>query len=102
MIEAVKRRWEDQYARWMNESLARSREADHYRELAHAMTTANSVITTSLGRLGHSEPAGHHGLAHCHQHVGSGRMVSPLVQLVGSVAHLWPVPCCQEAFGRFV
>lgn len=80
--EAVKRRWEDYYARWMNESLARSREADHYREMAHAMTTSNSVITTSLGALAILNQLVTMGSLIA-TNMLSGRMVSPLVQLVG-------------------
>jgi ATP-binding cassette subfamily C protein LapB len=79
--EAVKRRWEDYYARWMNESLARSREADHYRELAHAMTTGNSVITTSLGALAILNQLVTMGSLVA-TNMLSGRMVSPMVQLV--------------------
>jgi ATP-binding cassette subfamily C protein LapB len=78
----VRRRWEDYYARWMNESLARSREADHYRELAHAMTTANSVLTTSLGALAILNQLITMGALIATNMLG-GRMVSPLVQLVG-------------------
>lgn len=80
--ESVRRRWEDHYARWMNESLARSREADHYRELAHAMTTANSVLTTSLGALAILNQLITMG-ALIATNMLAGRMVSPLVQLVG-------------------
>lgn len=80
--EAVKRRWEDYYARWMNESLARSREADHYRELAHAMSTGNSVVTTSLGALAILNQLVTMGSLVA-TNMLSGRMVSPLVQLVG-------------------
>ena len=79
--ESIKRRWEDQYARWMNESLARSREADHYREMAHAMTTANSVFTTSLGALAILNQLVTMGSLIA-TNMLSGRMVSPLVQLV--------------------
>ena len=80
--ESVRMRWEDHYARWMNESLARSREADHYRELAHAMTTANSVVTTSLGALAILSQLITMG-ALIATNMLAGRMVSPLVQLVG-------------------
>jgi ATP-binding cassette subfamily C protein LapB len=80
--ESVRRRWEDYYARWMNESLARSREADHYREMAHAMTTANSVITTSLGALAILNQLITMGSLIATNMLG-GRLVSPLVQLVG-------------------
>jgi len=80
--EAVKRRWEDYYARWMNESLARSREADHYRELSHAMTTGNMVLTTSLGALAILNQMLTMGSLIA-TNMLAGRMVSPLVQLVG-------------------
>ena len=80
--ESVRRRWEDHYARWMNESLTRSREADHYRELAHGMTTANSVLTTSLGALAILNQLITMG-ALIATNMLAGRMVSPLVQLVG-------------------
>ena len=78
---AVEQRWENFYAKWMNESLARSRESDHYRELAHGMTTANSVIVTSVGALailGQLLTMG----ALIATNLLAGRMVSPLVQLV--------------------
>ena len=80
--ESVQRRWEDHYARWMNESLARSREADHYRELAHGMTTANSVLTTSIGALAILNQLISMGSLIA-TNMLAGRMVSPLVQLVG-------------------
>jgi ATP-binding cassette subfamily C protein LapB len=80
--ESVRRRWEDYYARWMNESLARSREADHYREMAHAMTTANSVLTTSIGALAILSQLITMGALIATNMLG-GRLVSPLVQLVG-------------------
>ncbi len=79
--ESVKARWETHYARWLNESVARSREADHYRELAHAMTTANSVLTTSIGALAILSQYLTMG-ALIATNILSGRMVSPLVQLV--------------------
>lgn len=79
--EAVEQRWESFYAKWMNESLARSRESDHYRELAHAMTTSNSVIVTSLGALAILSQLITLG-ALTATNILSGRMVSPLVQLV--------------------
>ena len=80
--ESVHRRWEDHYARWMNESLARSREADHYRELAHAMSTGNSVLTTSLGALAILNQLISMGSLIA-TNMLAGRMVSPLIQLVG-------------------
>ena len=78
---AVEKRWEIFYAKWMNESLARSRESDHYREMAHGMTTANTVIMTSVGALailGQLLTMG----ALIATNILAGRMVSPLVQLV--------------------
>lgn len=79
--EAVEQRWELFYAKWMNESLARSRESDHYRELAHAMSTSNSVIVTSLGALAILSQLITLG-ALTAINILSGRMVAPLVQLV--------------------
>ncbi|MGI9151436.1 MAG: peptidase domain-containing ABC transporter [Limnohabitans sp.] len=78
---AVEQRWENFYAKWMNESLARSRESDHYRELAHGMTTANSVIVTSIGALAILAQFLTMG-ALIATNLLAGRMVSPLVQLV--------------------
>lgn len=78
---AVEQRWENYYAKWMNESLARSRESDHYRELAHGMTTANSVIVTSVGALAILAQMLTMG-ALIATNLLAGRMVSPLVQLV--------------------
>lgn len=78
---AVEQRWENFYAKWMNESLARSRESDHYRELAHGMTTANSVIVTSIGALAILSQFMTMGALIATNLLG-GRMVSPLVQLV--------------------
>ena len=80
--ESVHRRWEDHYAKWLNESLARSREADHFRELAHAMTTGNSVLTTSIGALAILNQLITMGSLIATNMLG-GRMVSPLIQLVG-------------------
>jgi ATP-binding cassette subfamily C protein LapB len=78
---AVEQHWENFYAKWMNESLARSRESDHYRELAHGMTTANSVIVTSVGALAILSQFMTMGALIATNLLG-GRMVSPLVQLV--------------------
>ena len=79
--DAVKAQWEAHYARWLNESVARSREADHYREVAHAMTTANSVITTSIGALAILSQYMTMG-ALIATNILAGRMISPMVQLV--------------------
>ena len=35
----------------MGEALERGREADHYRDVAHAMSTLNTVVTTGFGAL---------------------------------------------------
>jgi ATP-binding cassette subfamily C protein LapB len=78
---AVEQYWDGFYAKWMNESLARSRESDHYREMAHAMTTANTVIVTSLGALAILAQFLTMG-ALIATNILAGRMVSPLVQLV--------------------
>jgi len=78
---ATAARWEDRYATWLNESLVRSREADHYREVAHAMTTANTVMVTTVGALiilSQNLTLG----ALIATNILTGRMVSPLVQLV--------------------
>jgi ATP-binding cassette, subfamily C, bacterial LapB len=79
---AVEARWESFYSKWLNESLARSREADHYREMAHAMTTLNTVVTTSVGALAILSQLMTMG-ALIATNLLAGRMVSPLVQLVG-------------------
>ena len=78
---AIEAYWEKYYANWLNESLARSREADHYRELAHVMTTANSVVTTTIGALAILSQMMTMG-ALIAVNMLAGRMVSPLVQLV--------------------
>jgi len=88
--DAVKAQWEAHYARWLNESVARSREADHYREVAHAMTTANSVITTSIGALAILSQYMTMG-ALIATNILAGRMISPMVQLVSQ----W------RSFGQF-
>ena len=88
--DAITNRWEEHYARWLNESVARSREADHYREVAHAMTTANSVITTSVGALAILSQFMTMG-ALIATNILAGRMISPMVQLVSQ----W------RSFGQF-
>ena len=80
--DTARGRWDRNYAAWMSEALGRSREADHYRDVAHAMTTANTVITTGFGALailGNMMTMGSLIAAN----ILAGRMVSPLVQLVG-------------------
>lgn len=75
-------RWEKNYVAWMSEALGRSRESDHYRDLATGMTTLNTVLTTGLGAiaiLSHLMTMG----ALIAANILAGRMISPLVQLVG-------------------
>lgn len=74
-------RWDASYAAWLNESIARSRESDHYRELGHSMTMINTVVVTSVGALiilNQNLTLG--GLIAAN--ILSGRMLAPLVQLV--------------------
>ena len=80
--ETARARWEAQHAAWMDEALARSREADHYRDLAHGMSTLNTVVTTGFGALailGQLMTMGSLIAAN----ILAGRLVAPLVQLVG-------------------
>jgi ATP-binding cassette subfamily C protein LapB len=75
-------RWEKNYVAWMSEALVRSNESDHYRDVAHGMTTLNTVITTGFGALAilsHLMTMGSLIAAN----ILAGRMISPLVQLVG-------------------
>jgi ATP-binding cassette subfamily C protein LapB len=74
-------RWDGRYASWLNESLGRSREADHFREMAHGMTTANTVMVTTVGALMILSQNLTMG-ALIATNILTGRMVSPLVQLV--------------------
>lgn len=75
-------RWEQQYAAWMDESLTRSRASDHYRDIAHGMTTLNSVVTTGFGALAILANLMTMG-ALIAANILAGRMIAPLVQLVG-------------------
>lgn len=84
-------RWESGYAAWMDEALQRGRESDHYRDVAHGMTTVTTVVTTGFGALailGNYMSMG----ALIAANILAGRMVSPLVQLVGH----W------RSFGQFI
>ena len=79
--EPASMRWDARYAAWLEESLSRSREADHFRDVAHGMTTANTVMVTTVGALlilGQHLTLG----ALIATNILTGRMVSPLVQLV--------------------
>ncbi|MES2538795.1 MAG: ATP-binding cassette domain-containing protein [Pseudomonadota bacterium] len=75
-------RWDKNYAEWMSEALARSRESDHYRDLAYGMTTLNTVVTTGFGALAILANLMTMG-ALIAANILAGRMISPLVQLVG-------------------
>lgn len=78
----ARQRWEASYAMWMDEALLRGREADHYRDVAHAMTTVNTVVMTGFGALAILSNLMSMGALIAANILG-GRMVSPLVQLVG-------------------
>ncbi|NDY90858.1 ATP-binding cassette domain-containing protein [Ideonella sp. TBM-1] len=79
---ALGQRWEQAYARWMQDSLARSREMDHYRDLAQGMSVASTVIGTSAGALFILQQLmTMGGLIACN--ILAGKLVQPMVQLVG-------------------
>lgn len=75
-------RWEKNHAAWMEEALARSQKSDHYRDLAHGMTTMNTVVTTGFGALAILSNLMTMG-ALIAANILAGRMIAPLVQLVG-------------------
>lgn len=80
--DAITTRWESRYAEWLEESATRSRQGDHYRDLAHGMQLALTVAMTSVGAiaiLGHEMTMGSMIAAN----ILSGRVIGPLVQLVG-------------------
>lgn len=80
--DPMRSRWEWHYSQWMTESLARSREGDHFRDLAHAMSVASTVIVTTVGALAILNQMMSMG-ALIAANILSGKLVSPLVQLVG-------------------
>ena len=80
--EAAYVRWENNYVSWMSEALGRSREADHYRDVAFSMTTLNTVVTTGFGAIAILSQFMTMG-ALISANILAGRMISPLVQLVG-------------------
>lgn len=80
--QAASQRWEAHYANWMGNSLHRSREYDTHRDLATAMTTLNTVMTTSVGALAILSQMMTMG-ALIAANILSGKLISPLVQLVG-------------------
>jgi ATP-binding cassette subfamily C protein LapB len=79
---AATQRWETHYACWMSDSLERSRENDRYRDLATEMTVLNTVVVTSVGALAILSQLMTMGALIAANILG-GKMVSPLVQLVG-------------------
>ena len=79
--DAITTRWESRYAEWLEESATRSRQGDHYRDLAHGLQLALTVAMTSVGAiaiLGHEMTMGSMIAAN----ILSGRVIGPLVQLV--------------------
>lgn len=80
--QSARARWERQHAAWMGEALERGREADHYRDVAHAMSTLNTVVTTGFGALAILSQLMTMG-ALIAANILAGRLVAPLVQLVG-------------------
>jgi ATP-binding cassette subfamily C protein LapB len=66
----------------MSEALARSREADHYRDVAYSMTTLNTIVITGFGALAILSQLMTMG-ALIATNILAGRMIAPLVQLVG-------------------
>jgi ATP-binding cassette, subfamily C, bacterial LapB len=89
--DGMRMRWEWHYGRWMEESLNRSREMDQYRDIAQGMSTAATVAMTSLGALAILNQLMSMG-ALVAVNMLAGKLVSPLVQLVGQ----W------RAYGQFV
>jgi ATP-binding cassette subfamily C protein LapB len=79
---SARERWEHQHAVWMNEALERGREADHYRDVAHGLSTLNTVVTTGFGALAILSQLMTMG-ALIAANILAGRLVAPLVQLVG-------------------
>lgn len=78
---AINTRWESRYAEWLEESVKRSRQGDHYRDMAHALSVASTVAVTSVGALAilnQSMTMG--GLIASNMLVG--RVIGPLTQLV--------------------
>jgi ATP-binding cassette, subfamily C, bacterial LapB len=78
---AINLRWEARYAEWLEESAQRSHKGDHFRDLAHGLTMASTVVMTSVGALailGHDMTMGSLIAAN----ILSGRIMSPLTQLV--------------------
>ena len=74
-------RWDQAYANWLNDSLARSRDSDHFREISQVLMMANTVVITSVGALiilGQNLTIG----ALIAANILSGKTVGPIVQLI--------------------
>lgn len=80
--QSATQRWETHYARWMADSLERSREGDRFRDLATEMTVLNTVVVTSVGALAILSQLMTMGALIAANILG-GKLVAPLVQLVG-------------------
>lgn len=80
--QSARQRWEHQHAAWMSEAQERGRESDHYRDVAHAMSTLSTVVTTGFGALAILSQLMTMG-ALIAANILAGRLVAPLVQLVG-------------------
>jgi ATP-binding cassette subfamily C protein LapB len=89
--DSMHSRWEWHYGRWMEESLTRGRELDHYRDLAQGMSTASTVTMTSLGALAILNQMMSMG-ALVAVNLLAGKVIAPLVQLVSQ----W------RAYGQYV
>ncbi len=88
---SARERWEQQYVRWMNESLYRSHQSDRYREWAHALSTITTTAFTSVGAiliLGQWMTLG----ALIAVNILVGKLIAPLVQAVA----LW------RTYGQFI
>ncbi|MBK3868090.1 ATP-binding cassette domain-containing protein [Pseudomonas stutzeri] len=75
-------RWEKNYAEWMSEAAGRSRDGDHYRDVAHGMSTLATIAITGAGALAILANLMTMG-ALIAANILTGRMIAPLVQLVG-------------------
>jgi ATP-binding cassette, subfamily C, bacterial LapB len=74
-------RWEQHYARWMDDSLERSRDMDQYRDIAQGLSVASTVTLTSLGALAILSQMMTMG-ALIATNILAGKLIAPLVQLV--------------------
>ena len=79
--DSLQVRWEQHYARWMDDSLERSRDMDQYRDIAQGLSVASTVTLTSLGALAILSQMMTMG-ALIATNILAGKLISPLVQLV--------------------